>query len=157
MLSTISCLWDTGTSSALIKELEFTQLVVARKIAEFLDLKTPESYTGHSLRRTGSTLLGDSGANISVLKRFGGWKSNTVAERYVQDSLASKNKIARNHQEKESSSKTVPSGGNGGNTNSNVNTNVAVTTIRHKEISAMQVNGNENCTIYITFQDSKYT
>lgn len=138
---------------------------VARKIAEFLGLKNPETYTGHSLRRTGSTLLADSGADTSVLKRFGGWKSSSVAERYVQDSLAAKNKIARmiqggesfvevlaKRQEKESSTKTVPSGDNVCDRNSNINVNNAS---NHEQICPLQINGNENCTININFQIPK--
>jgi len=62
-------------------------------IANYLKLPDPESYTGHTLRRTSATLLADSGADILTLKRHGGWKSNTVAEGYVENSVNNKKKI----------------------------------------------------------------
>lgn len=67
-----------------------------RRIAEFLKLDNSDLYTGHCFRRTSATLLADSGADITVLKRHGGWKSNSVAEGYVESSLQNKKKIAAN-------------------------------------------------------------
>ena len=43
--------------------------LMPRIIANFLNLDNPELYTGHSFRRTSATLLADSGANITTLKR----------------------------------------------------------------------------------------
>ncbi|XP_071573031.1 uncharacterized protein [Temnothorax nylanderi] len=62
-------------------------------IAKYLNLSDPDSYTGHTFRRTSATLLADSGADILTLKRHGGWKSNTVAEGYIEDSFNNKKKI----------------------------------------------------------------
>jgi hypothetical protein len=67
-----------------------------KEIAKFLDLPEPESYTGHSFRRTSATLLADSGADVMTLKRHGGWRSGAVAESYVEDSLQNKAKISAN-------------------------------------------------------------
>jgi hypothetical protein len=53
------------------------------------------SYTGHTFRRTSATLLADSGADLLTLKRHGGWKSNTVAEGYVEDSVCQKKRIGQ--------------------------------------------------------------
>lgn len=53
-----------------------------KEIAKFLNLPDPEKYTGHAFRRTSATLLVDSGADITELKRHGGWKSNSVAGIY---------------------------------------------------------------------------
>lgn len=64
-----------------------------RQIATYLNLPNMDLYTGHSFRRTSATLLADSGASISTLKRHGGWKSSTVAEGYVEDSVENKTKI----------------------------------------------------------------
>ena len=61
-----------------------------REIAEFLNLPNPELYTGHSFRRTSSTLLVDAGADLLTLKRHGGWKSDKVAEGYVAASMRNK-------------------------------------------------------------------
>ncbi|XP_011859053.1 PREDICTED: uncharacterized protein LOC105556569, partial [Vollenhovia emeryi] len=66
---------------------------IPRIIASYLKLPDPQSYTGHTFRRTSATLLADSGADIITLKRHGGWKSNTVAEGYIEDSFNNKKKI----------------------------------------------------------------
>lgn len=60
------------------------------KIAAYLQLKNPEHYTGHSFRRSSATMLADSGAGITNVKRLGGWKSTTVAESYIDDSTNQK-------------------------------------------------------------------
>lgn len=60
------------------------------QIAKFLKLENPELYTGHCFRRSSATLLANTGADISMLKRHGGWKSGTVAEGYVEDSIENK-------------------------------------------------------------------
>jgi len=57
-------------------------------------LSNPEEYTGHSFRCSSATLLADSGADLSVLKSHGGWRSNTAAEGYVEDSIANKINIS---------------------------------------------------------------
>lgn len=67
-----------------------------QKIASFLGLSNPKEYTGHCFRRTSASLLADSGVNISIIKRHGGWKSDTVAEGYVVSSLNNKRRIACN-------------------------------------------------------------
>lgn len=66
-----------------------------KEVAEYLNLPNAETYTGHSFRRTSATLLVDAGADITTLKRHGGWKSNTVAEGYISDSLNNKKKICQ--------------------------------------------------------------
>jgi hypothetical protein len=58
-------------------------------------LKNPEEYTGHTFRRSSATLLAESGADTSILKRLGGWKSTNVAEGYVDASIQNKKKIAQ--------------------------------------------------------------
>ncbi|XP_023311961.1 uncharacterized protein LOC111692276 [Anoplophora glabripennis] len=63
-------------------------------IAEFLNLPNPQLYTGHCFRRSSATLLADSGANLTTIKRHGGWKSSTVAEGYIENSLEQKKEIA---------------------------------------------------------------
>lgn len=65
---------------------------LGKVIASYLQLTDPELYTGHCFRRTSATLLVDAGGDITALKRHGGWKSTTVAEGYIDDSMT--NKIA---------------------------------------------------------------
>lgn len=67
---------------------------VPSKIAMYLDLEDPKSYTGHAFRRTSATFFVDSGADLLSLKRHGGWKSSSVAEGYVENSLRTKMKYA---------------------------------------------------------------
>lgn len=67
-----------------------------QQIAVYLNLPDANLYTGHCFRRTSASLLADSGASIDVLKRHGGWKSSTVAEGYVENSVANKTNIAEN-------------------------------------------------------------
>lgn len=61
-------------------------------IASYLKLPEANSYTGHTFRRTSATLLADSGADITMIKRHGGWKSSTVAKEYIEDSFQHKKK-----------------------------------------------------------------
>lgn len=51
------------------------------------------SLIGRSFRRSSTTTLANAGADLLQIKRFGGWKSNTVAERYIDDSVYQKKKI----------------------------------------------------------------
>lgn len=66
---------------------------VPERVAKFLKLPQPSQYTSHSLRRTSATVLVDAGADLVELKRHGGWKSSTVAEGYIGDSLNNKTVI----------------------------------------------------------------
>lgn len=47
---------------------------------------------GHAFRRTSTAILANTGANIETIKRHGGWKSASVAEQYIEDSLHYKRK-----------------------------------------------------------------
>ena len=77
-------------------------------IAKYLQLEDPNSYSGHSFRRTSATLLVNAGADTLALKRHGGWKSTAVAEGYVENSMKTKvqfaNKILHNRSGNESPS-----------------------------------------------------
>lgn len=45
---------------------------------------------GHCFRRSSASLLADAGADLISIKRHGGWKSSTVAEGYMDDSIEKK-------------------------------------------------------------------
>ncbi|KAJ8912180.1 hypothetical protein NQ315_006147, partial [Exocentrus adspersus] len=68
---------------------------IPSKISMYLGLPNPSSYTGYCLRRTSATVLADAGASVTNLKRHGGWKSSTVAEGYLEESISLKNKTER--------------------------------------------------------------
>ncbi|KAJ8969273.1 hypothetical protein NQ317_006359 [Molorchus minor] len=63
-------------------------------VASYLKLPDVACYTGHCLRRSSATLLADAGVDITIIKRHAGWKSTTVAEGYVENSIENKTKIA---------------------------------------------------------------
>ena len=65
-----------------------------KEIAKYLGLPEADLYTGHSFRRTSATMLADSGADILTLKRHGGWRSDAVAESYIENSIHHKAKIS---------------------------------------------------------------
>lgn len=59
-------------------------------IANYLELPNAAKYTGHCYRRTSANLLVESGANSQMLKQFGRWRSDIVAQGYIEDSLFNK-------------------------------------------------------------------
>ncbi|KAJ8980663.1 hypothetical protein NQ317_013275 [Molorchus minor] len=63
-------------------------------VASYLKLPDVACYTGHCLRRSSATLLAGAGVDITTIKRHAGWKSTTVAEGYVENSIENKTKIA---------------------------------------------------------------
>lgn len=65
-----------------------------KNIATFLKLPNAKDYTGHCFRRSSTSLLANSGADLLTVKRHGGWKSNTVAEGYIDSSVENKKQIA---------------------------------------------------------------
>lgn len=66
----------------------------AKKIALDLNKQDHEKYTSHSFRRSGATFLADAGASLLTLKQAGGWRSDTVAQQYVQKSAVMERTIA---------------------------------------------------------------
>lgn len=65
---------------------------IPKTIAKFLNLENAENYTGHCFRRSSVTMLANAGVDLVTLKRLGGWKSSSVAETYIEESVS--NKIA---------------------------------------------------------------
>ncbi|XP_039280998.1 uncharacterized protein LOC120350644 [Nilaparvata lugens] len=72
-----------------------TIAAVPKKVAQYLGLDKPESYTGHALRRTSASMLVEGGGDLLTLKRHGGWKSSSVAEGYIEDSIARKVEVSK--------------------------------------------------------------
>ena len=67
---------------------------VPRKIAEFLQLPNVAEYSGHSFRRTSATVLSEKGIGLVELKQHGRWKSTSVCERYVENTICKKMKTS---------------------------------------------------------------
>lgn len=108
-----------------------------RKIAEYLNLEYPERYTGHCFRRTSATLLANAGADLSVLKRHGAWKSSSIVEKYVEDSVEGKVKVAR----------MIQGGENFVEVLQQRQSNVLSSTLSNNP--GVSVTGNTNCSITI--------
>ncbi|XP_043267093.1 uncharacterized protein [Venturia canescens] len=66
---------------------------VPEKIASYLNLPNPKKYTGHSFRRTSATLLSDSGANMQMVKQLGRWRSDIIAQGYIENSMRNREMI----------------------------------------------------------------
>jgi len=66
-----------------------------KEVAAWLGKPNSNDFTGHCWRRTGGTELARAGASLEQLKRAGGWRSTTVAERYIADGEPEKKKQAQ--------------------------------------------------------------
>ena len=65
-----------------------------RKMAEFLKLPNANDFTGHAFRRSAATILANQGAGLVLIKQAGGWRSDSVAQRYIAESDVPKKEIA---------------------------------------------------------------
>jgi integrase len=113
---------------------------MGKEIATYLNLPNAQLYTGHCFRRSSATILVDAGGDITSLKRHGGWKSTTVAESYVDESIQNKTNIANqilNSIEYSETSNLI-----------NINTPSASTNTGTQHLAkASEINFN-NCTIH---------
>lgn len=128
-----------------------------KQIAEYLNLKNPEEYTGHGLRRSSASMLVEGGANLLTLKRHGGWHSSIVAEGYIEESVSRKIEVSRklfNHSRIGNTTSTPEAIVVG--KDQEINTNVpstSSTTILQNEMPAKELHiyNNTNCNINISF------
>ena len=67
---------------------------IPRKIAEFLKLADVAECSGHSFRRTSATELSGKGIGLVDLKQHDRWKSTSVCERNVNNTICKKMKIS---------------------------------------------------------------
>jgi len=111
---------------------------VPSKIAAYLQLSDASQFTGLFLRRTSSTILANAGISLINLKKFGRWKSDSVAQRYVDDSA----------NQKETTAKALQNSITNTNTNTDMN-NTTNTNTNHGNVYFI-VNRNVyyNCTIH---------
>uniref|UniRef100_A0A1Y1M608 Tyr recombinase domain-containing protein n=1 Tax=Photinus pyralis TaxID=7054 RepID=A0A1Y1M608_PHOPY len=122
-------------------------------IAEFLNLPDTKAYTGHCFRRSSASLLAESGANITEIKKHGGWKSTSVAEGYLDQSITHKKAIAERIIPTPSSTITGASStshqdmiANGQEINKSVNSNLLQSSLNSQGIN---ISNCSNCTIHI--------
>jgi integrase len=110
-------------------------------IAKYLNIENPMQYTGHCFRRSSATLLVESGASMLTLKRHGGWKSSTVAEGYIEESISKKTEIATQILEGEPSTNT----GNFTTIRKRVLNEEPETSTSKNENKIQKITGNEVC------------
>lgn len=133
-------------------------------IAKYLNLPQPNTYTGHTFRRTSASLLVDSGGDILKLKQHGGWKSTAVAEGYVDNSFNTKmdcaSRILCGHGTNtdifnQPSTSNVNESENNLNNVSNINNNVHESVCLNQSENKLfgsnfHINNPNNCTFNIT-------
>lgn len=61
-----------------------------RIIARWNEREDWDSFTVHSYRRTAATRMAENGATILDIQIAGGWKSEKIARRYVENSNKTK-------------------------------------------------------------------
>ena len=66
---------------------------VPEKIATYLQLPNPKRYTVHCFRRTSATLLSESGANMQMVKQLGRWRSDIIAQGYIENYIQNRQLI----------------------------------------------------------------
>lgn len=109
---------------------------MGKQIAKYLNLSDPHLYTGHCFRRTSATILVDAGGDITTLKRHGGWKSTTVAESYIDDSIQNKMSVSNRILDSIENNKTI----------NEINVNAATTSTNIHKTTVPVINFT-NCTI----------
>lgn len=82
------------------------------RVAEYLGLEGIDGYTGHAIRRTATTWLAERGASSSMIQKFGGWKSGSVAQGYIDDSDKMRTSIAQTIQQDITQGVSITSGQN---------------------------------------------
>lgn len=114
---------------------------IPKKIADFLKLPNSEMYTGHCFRRSAATMLSNSGADVVTVKRLGGWKSSSVAETYIEESIGSKIAV----------SKRILGGPEN---QSSTSVQLSKQTITSCGVPKIDVSNNYNCTINVVVNPS---
>lgn len=66
---------------------------VPKNIATYLNLDDAPRFTGHCFRRTSATLLSESGATMQQIKQLGRWRSDIIAQGYIEHSIRNKELI----------------------------------------------------------------
>lgn len=66
---------------------------VPRYVAEFLKSPNSDGFTRHCFRRTSGTLASDSGARTQIIKKLERWRSDAIAQRYIENSLQNRELI----------------------------------------------------------------
>lgn len=63
-----------------------------KEIATFLNLESPELYTGHAFKRSSATIIVNSAGGLMHLKRSERWQSTTMAEK-IENAIMKKSRV----------------------------------------------------------------
>lgn len=74
----------------IVQSVVINSLSKIPEIADFFKFTELESYTGHSLRPTSSSLLPNAGGDFPMVQHHSRWKSTTVPKGYAKESISSK-------------------------------------------------------------------
>lgn len=85
---------DISKSFTILKEAFSAHVALMCRKSLSLGLAVPKSYTGRELSRPQSTLMANARGIIVIVTRYGGRKSTSVAQSYIEGSLSSKMSIA---------------------------------------------------------------
>lgn len=123
-----------------------------KKIAKFLGLPDADLYTGHSFRRSAATMVVNAGGDLLILKCVGGWKSSTVAEGYIGESITQKLEVSKkmfpSNARVSSASATITS-----NAMSSDNENLVSTKSTPSSTIQFNISGNHNCSFVFHLSD----
>lgn len=118
---------------------------VPSRVASFLNLANAEAYSGHCMRRTSTTLLANKGADLTTIKRHGGWRSSAIAESYIEDSISNKLDIARKIQGTPGTSRSLQE-----------ETSIVSTDLSKTSTSTMRSETDDNYKLVINGNEVKY-
>ena len=68
---------------------------IPKDLAEALNLENPVGYTGHSFRRSSATHAADEGASSVEMRRHYNWKDDTIANKYIEETLSGNRNMAQ--------------------------------------------------------------
>jgi integrase len=68
---------------------------IPKDVAEVLELDNPKSFTGHSFRRSSATHAADEGASSVEMRRYYNWKDDTIANKYIEETLSGNRHMAQ--------------------------------------------------------------
>ena len=60
------------------------------KMALFLKLENPTSFTGHAMRRSAANVLAEAGASNAMMKKHFNWKSESTSNKYIDNTKNAK-------------------------------------------------------------------
>lgn len=117
---------------------------IPKLVAKYLGKPNFKDYKGHCFRRTAATMLADSGATLLLLKKAGGWRSDSVAQSYVDNSMATKRKVADSLVLDENLKNKIQKLTETGEPNSNE----ATSSSGERQTQGHTISGNQNCVFH---------